>query len=468
MRGAVPALLAGLVILGGGAPATASPNIVVVMTDDQDEASVRVMDDLQRRIAGQGVTYENAIATFPLCCPSRATFLTGQYAHNHGVLSNGGPAGGDEAFEHPETALSLALDHAGYRTGLIGKYLNGYSVEDPIPPGWDSWQVVVGAPSSYDYDLDENGRIVHYGSAPEDYHTRVYANKAVRWIERAHGLNEPFFLTVATGAPHSEPGGSPGPPPLPGPSYQGRFDDEPLPRPPNFDEKDVFDKPAFVRKTPRLTAAEEATITARYRARLASLLPVDSLVGHLVGALHETGELGSTYIIFTSDNGSLMGAHRLHGKTRLYEESVSVPLMIRGPDLPRSRTRSRLVGNIDVAPTILDMANAEPGVEQDGQSLLKACGCGSLLLEAWPSPRQEIMETSKGVRTQDYAYIEHDTGESELYDLNTDSFQLQSLHDDPAYDAVEAALEARLRTLEDCAGSNCGRGVTELGLESEP
>jgi N-acetylglucosamine-6-sulfatase len=423
------------------------------MTDDQDERSVRVMDEVQQRIADRGVTYENAIATFPLCCPSRATFLTGQYAHNHGVLSNGSPDGGDEAFGSPETALPVALDEAGYRTGLIGKYLNGHRADDPIPPGWDSWRVVAGPPSSYEYELDENGKIVHYGSEPDDYHTSVYADKAVRWIERAHKVAGPFFLTVGTGAPHSEPG-RPGPPPIPSPSYQGRFDREPLPRPPSFNESDVSDKPAFVRNTPRVTTEETAALRTRYRARLASLLPVDRLVKRVVSTLRATGELANTYVIFTSDNGYLMGEHRLlRGKTRLYEESLGVPLMMRGPDLPPSTTHSRLAGNIDLAPTLLDMADVEPLVEPDGSSLLEPVGDRSLLLEAWP--HGDIKETSKGVRTRDYAYFEHDTGEEELYDLEADPYQLESLDDDPAYDAVEAALETGLRRLEDCAGASC-------------
>jgi N-acetylglucosamine-6-sulfatase len=452
------ALLAAWAAVSAGAPqrtATAEepepPNVVVVMTDDQDVGSLAVMENVQSKLVARGTTFENFFATFPLCCPSRATFLTGQYAHNHGVLDNVPPDGGYAGFSHPETALPVALQAAGYHTGLIGKYLNGYQVEDPVPPGWEFWRGADSPPyPSYHYTLSRNGTAVRY-RGPGDYRTDVYAELATNYIERAHAADRPFFLTVSLGVPHTKDGGGLVPP-EPGPAYDGRFDGEPLPMPPSFNERNVSDKPAFVRNRPRLTQEDVARLSELHRARLASLLPVDALVRRVVRALQESGELANTYVIFTSDNGHLLGEHRLEGKTWLYEESVEVPMIIRGPGIPAGAARRQLTGNVDLAPTILDVADADPLRPVDGRSLLPLAGEPDT---AW---RKEILlenNDSTAIRTRRHMYVEHLTGEKELYDLQADPFQRQSLHDDVAYDAVEAALEARLRTLRECVGTTC-------------
>jgi arylsulfatase A-like enzyme len=433
-------LLAVLAIVTAPGPEDASGaeerrNILVVMTDDQDVRSIEVMEAVQRRLAAQGVTYVNAFATTPTCCPSRATFLTGQYAHNTGVHSTD-PESRDK-FDHSRT-LPVALDRAGYRTGFIGKYnLAG----ETAPPGWDLWRGLTTDPTEmFDYTLSHNGELRHH----DEYQTDLFGQMAERFVTRTP---EPFFLWVATAAPHK--------PSQPAPRHADVHTGAPLPEPPNFNEEDVGDKPQFVRDAPRITKVRRDYLTEEHRDRLGTLLAVDEMVDGLLDALRSSHRLADTVVVFTSDNGYLLGEHRLYGKVRLYEESAHVPLIVRGAGFPTGATRQGVAGNIDLAPTVLDIADAEPAVEPDGQSLLEPLDDRDLLLEAWPVPRKGWLETSVGLRTRDHAYIEHDTGEQELYDLDTDPFQLESLHDDPEHAGTEASLDLRLEALRDCAGTSC-------------
>jgi arylsulfatase A-like enzyme len=460
--GAAAATTATLLVfaLGGGvAPAPGAlpgaPNVVVIMTDDQDPGTMRAMPAVRRLIGGQGATFTRSFATTPLCCPSRATFLTGQYAHNHGVRTN---KPGYTALDASET-VAVWLDRAGYRTGHVGKFLNGYGRDTDsreIPGGWDEWYAFVHDSnfSYYDYTLNENGRLVRYGSAPRHYQTDVYARKAADFVARNAGA-EPFFLSVATLAPHKEAHG----PPRPAPRHAGSFGDAPLPRPASFNERNVGDKPAFVRKTPRLTPERIEGLTRLHRGRLRSLLAVDDLVERVVAALRDTGELQHTLLVFTSDNGYLLGQHRLVGKSWVYESSVRVPLMMRGPGIPPGVVRRQLVGNVDLAPTILDAAGASaPAAHRlDGTSLLAparnpgALAGRQLLLESFDVPYRAL-------RTPRYLFVRHRSGERELYDLSRDPDELRSLHTSRAHEGVERDLAARLRRLEGCAGSACVAG----------
>ena len=440
------------------AGATGRPNVVVVMTDDQDVGSMRVMDAVDARLASEGTTFRNFFATTPICCPSRATFLTGQYAHNHGI---GGKdpyeAAVDLNFDESGT-LPVALDQAGYRTGLIGKYLSGYGGDDErpsdIPLGWDSWHGAWGPPTrQYDYTLNENGELNHYGTGPRDYQTDVYARKAVNFIGRSAREPDPFFLTVAPSAPHGEKGVRKlDRNPRPAPRHEREFEHEPLPTPPSFDEEDVSDKPFFVQQQPTIDEARRRKLVEEHQDRLASLLAVDDAVARIVAKLRRTGELDDTLIFFTSDNGFLAGQHRLHGKKVLYEESVRVPLIVRGPGFPAGAVRRQVTGNIDLAPTIIDAARARPLRVMDGTSLLP--------LAADPGVRRKrdilLENTASGaVRTPRYMYAEHPRDELELYDLARDPLQLESLHLDSAYDGVRERLDRRLAELRSCAGATC-------------
>jgi N-acetylglucosamine-6-sulfatase len=353
----------------GSTQAPARPNVLVIMTDDQTVESVRVMANVRALLAAQGTTFENSFASFPLCCPSRATFLTGQYAHNHAVMGNAAPAGGYEKLDHTNT-LPVWLQRAGYRTVHIGKYLNGYGRRSAteVPPGWTEWYGSVD-PSTYqfyNYTLNENGRTVRYGADPASYQADVYTRKAVDAVRRL-APGGPFFLNVAYLAPHSGgPRESDDPAnlatPVPAPRHRNRFAAEPLPVTPAFNEADVSDKPRGIRNRSVIGPGRVAAITEEYRQRLESLLAVDEGVAEVVAALRATGELDNTLIVFTSDNGFFHGEHRVRtGKVLHYEPSTRVPLILRGPGIPRAAVRRQLVANIDLAPTIVSAARAAPG-----------------------------------------------------------------------------------------------------------
>src|SRR5919106_777797 len=348
MRTSCAALLGALV--AASAPGIASaqtagtpdprPNVVVIMTDDQDARSLRVMKEVDRRRRERGATFANSFVALAQCCPSRATFLTGQYAHNHGVLGNEPPDGGYTKLDHTNT-LAVWLKEAGYNTIHIGKYLNGYGLLDPteIPPGWTEWRGSVD-PSTYryfGYTLNENGKLAAYD---HPYQTDLYARKATNVIRRRGPQAAPFFLWIAFLAPHSgKPRDADDPrglgTPAPAPRHRDAFATKDLPRPPSFNEADVSDKPFDIRRRSLLGPARIRKVQENYQQRLESLLAVDEAVAKIMGALREAGELANTLIVFTSDNGFFHGEHRVAaGKLLLYEPSIRVPLVIRGPGIP--------------------------------------------------------------------------------------------------------------------------------------
>lgn len=468
-------IVSAIVALFGTSPAATTeavpqgdsrPNVVVFMTDDQNVSSLSVMANVKALLADAGTTYANSFVAYPLCCPSRATYLTGQYPHNHGVMGNAAPDGGYYQLLGAET-LPVWLSRAGYQTAHIGKYLNGYGTQNPleIPPGWGEWYGSVD-PSTYrmwGYTLNENGTLVTYGQDdvedPAFYQTDVYAAKAVDYINRKAPGEAPFFLSVATLAPHTEGGwaathGDRNP--RPAPRHRGAFGDAPLPLPPSFNEADVSDKPAHIRALPLLSATAIAQITKTYRSRLESLLAVDEAVKSIVDALKARGELANTVFVFTGDNGWLQGEHRIpNGKIHPYEESIRVPLILRGPGVLAGATSKILASNIDLAATVLAAAQAVPGITIDGRSLLAQPALSRLALLVETGPRTVPVRWYAAIRTARYVYVEHSTAEREFYDLLVDPFQLQSRHNDPTYAQIRAALAEQLHLLQACAGQTC-------------
>jgi len=446
------------------------PNVVVVMTDDQTLRSMRAMPRTRALIGDAGATFTNSFVSNPRCCPSRATFLTGQYSHNHGVLTNGPPSGGWQRLRKTSNWLPTWLRRAGYRTVHVGKFLNGYGRNDSteVPVGWDEWYATVDPTTYryYGYRLNENGTLRHHarGRDPQWYATDFLARRSAEIVARLAGSTRPFFLSVAFLAPHTGSPREPGDPrgistPAVAPRHRGAYALARLPRPASFDEPDVSDKPLFVRR-PRMRRRTVREIGALYRQQLESLIAVDEGVERIVDALRASGELARTLVVFTSDNGYLAGEHRLsHGKASIYEPAIRVPLMVRGPGVPRRVRRSQLVGNVDLAPTILDVAGATAGRAQDGRSLLPLArnprlGLGrSLLLEVARGAR---MHTT-AIRTDRWLYAEHAGGARELYDLSTDPDELNSLHAVPAFAGVRAALALRLKALRGCRGPGCRR-----------
>ena len=449
--------------------ASSRPNIVVVMTDDQTVESLRVMGNVRTLLANQGVSFDNSFASFPLCCPSRATFLTGQYGHNHRVMGNAPPNGGYDRLDHSNT-LPVWLQRAGYATVHVGKYLNGYGRvrQTEVPAGWTEWYGSID-PSTYqfyNYTLNENGRLVRYGATPAEYQADVYTRKAVDIITRHAADPRPLFLSVAYLAPHSGGPREADDPanqatPVPAPRHRNVFATQPLPTPPSFNEADVSDKPTGIRTRRLIGPARINGIRENYQQRLESLMAVDEGVAQIVSSLQATGQLQRTYIVFTADNGFFHGEHRVPaGKTLVYEPSIRVPLIIRGPGIPRGGRRPQLVANIDLAPTIAAAARVRPGRAADGRSLLPIArdrllfGGRDILLET---------PTYSAIRTPRWVYVEHANGEKELYDLLRDPHQLTSQHANAAYERARIDLASRLTRLRGCSGATC-RQAPELRL----
>jgi N-acetylglucosamine-6-sulfatase len=444
---------------GAEAQSVSSPNFIFIMTDDLDERSIKDLTGIQQVMQDQGTTFRNAYVTYSLCCPSRATFLRGQYPHNHGVLGldTGGVPGGEQTFRdlrRDESTVATWLNDADYQTKHIGKYMNGYH-DLYKPPGWDEWFTLKGAPPTTQYtvasSVEDTGRTV----TMEEHSTDLYADQTSDFIRRSHANPEPFFVMIGTKAPHK--------PPEVADRYQDQFTATPLPRPDNFNELDVMDKPQWVRSLPQLTQGEISNIEDEYRKRLRSMLSVEDLLKETIATLQETEELDNTYIFFTSDNGYHMGNHRLGAdKKTPYEEDIGVPLMVRGPGVPTGAVRQQLVLNNDFAPTIAELAGVSTPGFVDGRSFAPLL-TGSppsfwrtaFLEEGWleggtvvPTP------THKSVHTQQYMFTEYDTGERELYDLNADPYQLQSKRR-VGNEQLYSELQTRLDSLRNCSSTGC-------------
>lgn len=443
-------------------PPSGPPNIILILTDDQDAASIAFMPNVQSILVAHGTTFENFFVSDPICCPSRASILRGQYVHNHQVLSNVLPSGGFSRFlalGHEQSTIATWLQAAGYRTGLFGKYLNGYpgAVPTHVPAGWDAWYspisgAVIGG-WTFSYELNENGQIVTYGSQPADYFTDVLRGKAVPFIRDAAQQTAPFFIYLSTSAPHY--------PYTPAPRHQTALAGVQLPQPPSFNEADVSDKPSWIQSLPLLSASQIMQLGDVYRARLRSLLAIDELLGEVVAVLEETGELANTFIFYTSDNGYHLGIHRhREDKTTPYEEDIRVPLIVRGPGVPAGRTVDYLVSNIDLAPTFAELGKATLPPFVDGRSLVPLLGSSApaqwrhALLVEYNKATPGLIPSHRAIRARDTVYVEYATGNKELYDLSADPFQLVNKAA-TAPPAVIAIWAARLAALKQCSASSC-------------
>ncbi len=449
-------------------PTARPPNIVFVLSDDEDLGIHASMSKVKALIEDQGAVFASFFTTYPLCCPSRASILRGQYPHNTLVLGNLPPEGGFLTFRRlglEDSTIATWLQAAGYRTAFYGKYLNGYTETDAPPPGWDEWDAANNdGYFNVNYKLNENGEVVAYGGAPADYLTDVIAGKAVAAIRRFSAENRPFFLYVAPFAPHS--------PYNPAPRHKGMFENAQLPQSASFNEDDVSDKPGFIQELARLDQDQIAEITTHHRQRLESLQAVDELVATLVATLEATGELARTYLVYASDNGFHLGAHRmLEGKDTAYEEDIRVPLAMRGPGIAKGRTVSGMALNIDLAPTFAAWAGIEPPEFVDGRSLMPLLDDPSVpwrrsfLIQRLGLESDERLEPANAlaIRTERYTYIAYNNGEREMYDLRADPDQLQSI-EPTADEALIEALAARLTELRSCEGQQC-RDLEDLPVQ---
>ncbi len=449
-------------------PAVASeearPNIVLIMADDLDSGGLSYFPNITRHLVDQGTSFERFFVTNSWCCPSRSSVLRSQYVHSHGVWTNTPPEGGFARFYQQgleRSTVGTWMRDAGYRTALMGKYLNHYPggvvPETYVPPGWDEWAVPVkNLYREYGYRLNENGRVTRYGWGEQDYLSDVLAGRARDFITRS---TSPFFLYLAPVAPHL--------PANPAVRHAGAFPGAKAPRTPSFNRPDVSREPHWLRSRPQLDDKQIDRVDRLYRNRMRATLGVDDLVGSVVDTLAETGKLDNTYIFFTSDNGFHLGTHRLRrGKTTPFEEAIKVPLVVRGPGVPKAAETGQMGATVDLAPTMAELGGAVTPSFAEGRSLTP------LLRGEWPanwrrnvlvefarplnraSAAQTPVPPYRAVRTQRYTYVKYQTGEEQLYDLLTDPYQLDNLAA-TASPALLADLRGRLEAMRTCAGASC-------------
>ncbi len=450
-----PVLVAAAIVSGhaSGRPAHAAaathirkPNVVVILSDDERYDGNTVMKNVQRLLAAHGVTFTDFHVTTSLCGPSRASILTGQYSHHTGVLTNFGPAG-YPAF-NAQSDLAVWLHAAGYRTALVGKYINDYALDghNARPPGWDDWQAFDSVPMEayYNYTLDENGKLAHFGSAPADYSTTVLTNKAVSFIGHTR---KPFFLYFAPATPHL--------PAIPAKQDRNVLENLAPLHSPDFNQRNIGKEPWRYWHRDMLKAAAQVYVNDVRRRQEEALLSLDRSVGRIVGALRQKHELDNTVIVYTSDNGFLWGEHRLGGKLWPYEESTHVPLIVRTPWQRTPARNTEPVLNIDLASTISALAGVKPPLAQDGRSLVP------LLHGQHPSWRDAFLVEYLGpselhdggpppyiaVQSKRWLYVEYRNGWRELYDLRRDPWELDNLAGAPQYRSEQARLHALVNKL---------------------
>jgi arylsulfatase A-like enzyme len=459
LRDALVTLLETWVDRVGPHPAPPRPNIVFILTDDQRfdtiglihsiDGVTPVMPTVVNELVNKGVTFQNGYVTTDLCAPSRSSLLAAKYAHTTGVHDNGGTDGGFVAF-HDASTIPVWLKAAGYRTGIYGKYINSYAPYAPYQaPGWDEWHVFVN-PAYFNYTLVENGVENSFGSADTDYSTDVLRDKAVQFIHDSAG-GPPFFLYFAPKAPHA--------PATPAPRHAGSFSAIPPWRPPNYNEADVSDKPAWVQAIAPWGPNKQANTDDFDRRQLECLQAVDEAVAALIQALRDIGQEQNTIIVFASDNGYSWGSHRWEPKQCPYQECMRVPLVIRyAPLAPLPRTETGFGLNIDHGETIAELAGATPDPGVEGMSLVRLLDGTApswrtdFLQEHWDKTQGD--ETDVGpiptyaeVRGEQWKYNEYLTDETELYDELADPFELLNVVTDPANASVVSSMATRLREL---------------------
>lgn len=474
------------------------PNIVVFQTDDQTVQDLSVMPGVRALIARQGVTFNQMVTPFPICCPSRAAEMTGSYPHNNGVNANFPPSGGFVPWEKKSGNKQIGkwLQDAGYYTAHIGKYINGYAFPNrpraKVPTGWSEWHGSAD-PSTYQmygYRLNEPDGSHQYGKFPVQnpkyYSSDVYGRKAAKIVREQAKRPGPFYMQVEFLAPHVEtvplkrgfipqswadvdnPNSSTGIqtiPPRPALRHRNFFNNMPLEEDASFNEADVSDKGSFVRNLPLLTSDQIDDLVEDNRARRRSLLAVDEAITKVIHELKKTKQDRNTVIVMMGDNGYLLGQHRISmGKYFPYEPALQIPFMMSGPGIRRNQTESKLVSLIDLAPTLLDMAHAKAtGRKPDGMSLRRTlAGLGSprtrsVLLSSGPQrgPNGEYLPLYDGVRSANFAWWRYEDGFEEMYDLRSDPYELTNIASDPAYASTRALMIAEWNRLKNCKGTSC-------------
>lgn len=450
----------------------AQPNIVFILTDDQRWDTMWAMPIVRETLASRGVEFENAYVTTPLCCPDRASTLSGGfYAHNTGVLTNRLPNGGVAKFNDADT-IAVSLQEAGYRTALIGKYMNGYPRIAPyIPPGWSRFVVTANEYSWFDYtvalgsssSVPGNGVIERHDQYLSDYHR----DRALEFLEEAG--DQPFFLFFSTHAPHGPATPAPGDEKLfEGWRHRGRA----------YNEADVSDKPEFIQRKVRQNRAktENGTLGLNHtdefaRRQLRSLQAIDRAVGAIVGKVEDLGKIDETVFIFTSDNGFLWGEHWIWGKNRPYEESIRIPLIITAPGVGAGSNEHLIAANLDIGATVLDLAGLDSPTE--GRSLMPLLRGEdpedwrtAIFLESYVEYSAFVgLLTGETDGSGQWKYIENATEDLELYDLAADPYEEINIANDPERAELIESLKARVDELRTIM---ILRDDVPTGIEGQP
>lgn len=451
------------------------PNIVLITSDDQTLYDMRWMPKTRHVLGDFGATFTHAVSPNPNCCPSRAEILTGQVSQNNGVRTNAGRFGGMRALNDYDDTIGPWLQAAGYYTGFTGKFLNNFFAGTRPRPGWDQFDAMVegmGLYRYYDFAVSHNGHVRWHRNIHE---SRFLARDGARIIRKAVAADKPFFLWESQLAPHDALIHQRWGPPVPAAGDTELFGRV---KPPSFNdpafmEADISDKPGFIPHNHLPTRRQLRTWFVR---RIQSLQSLDDAVAQLVEVLRASGQLKNTVIVFTSDNGYLLGEHSYKGKVLAYEQALRVPLLVRGPGIPAGVTREATVATVDLAPTFVALAAASPTVTMDGRSLLgilrrgTGSGYSTLLVQAGPRTGTPLAHTGtdpsgwlyRGVRTARYTFVEYPRYGAELYDRYRDPSELVNVATSPAYKAIRRQLARRTRALSICAGASCRRNFPPL------
>ncbi|GIE81442.1 hypothetical protein Aph02nite_73920 [Actinoplanes philippinensis] len=447
---------------------------MLVLVDDLSMNLVPYMPNV-RKLQRDGTTFTGYTVTDSLCCPSRASLFTGRFPHNTGIVKNHGSDGGFRLFHSrglERSTFATDLRGAGYRTAFLGKYLNEYEPGERmggdrpyVPPGWDQWYAGGNAYPGFDYQLNENGRVVSYGSKPKDYLTDVLAGKAVDFISATATTGKPFLIEVATYAPHH--------PYTPAPRDANLFPGLRAPRTAAWNR--APEDTVWLAGKPELTARQERDIDEDFRLRVQSVQSVDRMIGRLRSALATAGAADRTVVVFTSDNGYHMGEYSLPaGKQTAFDTDVNVPLVMAGPGIGAGRDAAAVVTNVDLRPTFAEWAGLPAPAEADGRSITPLLS-GSTPA-GWPraaliehhdpatDPRDPDFERDSmnippsydALRTATFTYIEYVDGTVEYFDRTSDPDMLRNVAGTLGPERL-TALRSAVRGLATCVGADaCG------------
>ncbi len=459
----VPVSLVGL----GREPVEAAvsrPNIILITTDDMAATDLRWMPKTRKLLRRAGASVGPFLSNHPMCCPARAEILTGRYAQNNGVHHNTGPWGGHGALRDPRDHIGAWMQAAGYQTAFVGKHLNGWPDNPSDDPGWTIFNPSLeGVYHPFEITMWNDGQPeVHSGTHTSDLMGRF----TKRYIRQFATEDAPFFIWNSQLAPHAMQVGGQWRPAVPARRHRTVYANARPPSlsSPSYGERNVQDKPTYVQES---LTWHPRQVKRSHRARIRSLKSVDDQIGGMVKTLREQGLLRETYIFFTSDNGFVLGEHRLKGKNFPYEEVIRVPLLVRGPGVAAGSAAHGMYGLVDLAPTFLDIAaaDANPTPALDGRSMMPTLtrgrpGYDRYLIQAGDTDKQWWW---RGVRSKNFTYVRYDDGFEELYDLRHDPHQLANRAARPQYAAILEEHRARLEQLEGCSGPDCWQGDAPQG-----